>query len=217
MGMVAYYARVSREELELLKSNPDDFWQLPEMSWNLDDAVEPAASECLYIDKDWLILSWLCSPVGRAEERNQTALMRASTRRANGEPLEGEAFTAAMIEESEALGFTYTDASTLPDDPVLTAIQGRRQGDDGATIADLGAVASAFDPQEVSKLASALNALRTTELRENFDVAEMDQLGLPTDGEESELDEFLLPQVERVKALYNRALAAGQFVVVVIS
>ena len=216
--MVAYYARLSAEELDVLKSNPDQFWEVGEMSWNLDDPVESTASECLYVDKDWLVLSWLCSPLGRAEERNQTALIKVVQRRESGENLDdNNAFKAALKHECEALGFPYVDFDTQPKDAVLTAIQGRRQDDDGPIIADLGTIASAFDPQEVKTLADALAGLNESELRKQFDVNEMDLLGLPTDGEESELEEFILPQLARVRALYDRAVCAGQHVVVVIS
>lgn len=216
--MAAYYARVSAEDLEELKSNPDQFWDVGEMSWNLDAPVETAASECLYVDKDWLVLSWLCSPLGRAEERHQTALIKVMQRRESGENLDdNSAFKAAIKQECEALGFPYVDFDAQPKDLVLTAIQGRRQGDDGPIIADLGAVASAFDPQEAKTLADALAGLSESELHRQFDVNEMKVLDLPTDGDESELDEFILPQLARVQALYDRAVRAGQHVVVVIS
>lgn len=211
MSVVASYARVSEADLSALEVDPDRFWQLSEMDWSLAKAADAGASERLYIDKDWQVLSWLCSDVGRAEERYQAALM-------NVDPSIGaDGFKMALAQEVEAMGYEYVDPRDLPNDPVLTALQGRREGDDGATIRNLGMAAAAFRPDEVVALAAALNGLEEAWLRARFDVAEMDALAMPADCEPSELDEFYLPQIERLKALYARAAQAGQHVVVVIS
>ena len=128
----------------------------------------------------------------------------------------GESETS-LAREFEAMALPYVDPSELPSDPVLMAIQGRREGDGGLTIADLGLAASAFNPHDVQLLATALNGIEEVWLRERFDTGEMKTLDLPGDCEATELDEFYLPQLERLKALYNRAASAGQHVVVVIS
>ena len=114
------------------------------------------------------------------------------------------------------MGFPYVDPNKLSLDPALGAIQGRSD-DAGPTIPNLGVSATSFSPSEVQKLAAALNALEDAWLRERLDVREMEVLGLPADYEETELDEFYLPQLARVRALYNRATKAGQHVVVVMS
>jgi hypothetical protein len=215
MGVVAYYARMNESDVNALKLDPEQYWQLDEMPWDLTKAVDSGASECLYIDKDWQVLSWLCSARGRAEERYQAALVQMDLR-VNDEGLSGAGeFKAALAREAEAMGFPYVDPRELPADPVLKAIQGRRHGDDGPTVSNLGLAASAFSPQEVQLLATALNGLDEAWLRERFDVGEMEALALPSDCEATELDEFYLPQLERLRALYNRAASAGQHVVVV--
>jgi hypothetical protein len=102
----------------------------------------------------------------------------------------------------------------LPADPVLTAIQDRREGDDGARIDGLGTVASVFGPDEVRMLWAALAGIDETAMRYRFDTEEMEILDLPGDWDETEFDEFYFPQLQRLRALYARAAEAGQHVVV---
>jgi hypothetical protein len=79
MGIVAYYARLSADQVDALAGNPDLFWARPEMPeggvvgglkrlWVDMDWKD--SSQLLYLDKDWQILSWLCSLLGNVEERN---------------------------------------------------------------------------------------------------------------------------------------------------
>ncbi len=213
MSVVAYYARVNDTDLNAVKSDPEKFWGLNEMSWDLTKTADIGTSECLYVDKDWQVLSWLCSETGRAEERHQAALMGVDP------SIRGvDALKAALSQQLESMGCKYVDLDGLPQDPVLTAIQGRREGDAGPTIADLGLGAAAvFDPNEVKRLAAALNDLDEAWLRGRFDVAEMEALCMGGDYEATELDEFYLPQLKRLQTLYNRAVNARQHVVVVIS
>jgi hypothetical protein len=211
MSVVASYARMMRDEVETLRVDPGHYWRLAEMPRDLTRIVDVGASERLYLDKEWQVLSWLCSPRGRAEERKQAALIRVP-RRAD---LSQAEFEAALARELEAMGFPPVDPLELGEDPVLTAIRGRRKADGEPSVANLGLASATFAPDEVQLLATALNSLEEVWLRERFDVGEMDVLGLPTDGEATELDEFCLPQLERLKALYNRAARARQHVVVV--
>ena len=211
MSVIASYARVSQADLEALKADPERFWRLREMDRDLGNAANVEASERLDIDKDWVVLSWLCSDVGRAEERYQAALMNVDT------SLDDDRFKTALAREAAAMGFEYIDPRDLPDEPLLTALQGRREGDCGPTVSGLGMAAADLQPDEVVVLAAALSKLEEAWLRARFDIDEIVMLGLPADGEASELDEFYLPQLERLQALYARAAQAGQHVVVVIS
>ncbi len=217
MSIVASYLRVGAEELEAIRADPESCWDTPQMPYDLGETAGATASECLYLDKEWQILSWLCSDVGRIEERNEAAQFRVLQRRQDGESLRGEGeFETAMAEEAAAMGFTYVNAQTLPADPVLTAIQGRRGDDEGPAIENLGMAAAVFGPDEAAALAAALNGVSEAGMRERFDVSEMEVLGLPGDWEESDLDEFYIPQLERLRALYNRAASAGQHVIVIL-
>src|SRR5262245_31629555 len=179
MSVVASYARMSGNEVETLKVDADQFWRIQEMPRNLGERVDAAASEPLDVDKDWQVLSWLCSPVGRAEERREAALIRVAQRR--GEDFSAEALKAALRQEVEAMGFAYVDPRDLPDDLVLTAIQGRRKADERRSIANLGLAAAMFGPDEVRTLSAALDRIDEAELREVFNANEMETLDLPGD------------------------------------
>jgi Domain of unknown function (DUF1877) len=215
MGVVASYARMDAEDVEELHDDPDVFWELQER-WTSANQPDADALTFLYLDKDWENLSWLCSALGRVEARNEAAFIRVSERKFGGEDFSAAgSFQAALSEESEAMGFRYVDPDSLPDDPVLKAIQGRRKGDVGPMIDGLG-TASVWRPEEVRMLAQALDRVSESEMRERFDVGEMEVLGLPGDGEMSDLEDFILPQFRRLRALYNRAAQDDQCVVVVL-
>lgn len=211
MGIVASYARANPPEVERIRERPDAFWEIQEMPWDLSKLV-PAASERLEIDKMWENLSWLCSPLGRAEAHHMAALIHVDI----GIKDKG-AFKAALAKQVAAMGLTWVDPDTLPDDPVLSAIQGRRGENQAADIPDFGLHASVFAPEEVVELSSALDALHLNEMRDRFDVREIEAIQLGGDWEESELDEFYLPMFDRLKTFYSRAAAARQHVIVVMS
>src|SRR5690242_8635860 len=123
MGITASYARVNQADLEAIRAEPDDFWEVDEMPWDLSEAALHK-SERLEIDKMWDNLSWLCSPLGRAEAHQMAASVRV------GVGIKGkDAYKAALAQEVARMGLTWIDPETLPDDPILSAIQGRRGND----------------------------------------------------------------------------------------
>jgi hypothetical protein len=211
MSVIASYARVSTSDLERIRLEPDDFWYIEEMPWDLRE-TDPQNSERLEIDKMWDNLSWLCSPLGRAEAHHMAALVRVDMG-----IKDKDAFKAALAREVASMGLAWVDPDTLPDDPVLSAIQGRRGENQTADIADFGLNASVFTPEEVVNLSSALNAIDLDELRKRYDVREIEALRLGGDWEQSELEEFYLPTLNRLRTLYTRAASAGQNVIVVMS
>jgi hypothetical protein len=97
------------------------------------------------------------------------------------------------------------------------AICGRPDEDGGETIEGLGLGACVFSPSEVADLAKALGRLDETWLRNRYDIEEFVALNLPGDGESSEFDEFYLPTLKRLTALYDRAAEQNQHLVVVMS
>lgn len=216
MSLRASYARLTKADAEALRADPESFRQIPRMPFDLAENPNPEGSEWLNLDREWLSLSWLCSAVGRTEERNNAAFDRVMECKANGEDLSADgAFTAALVREAERLGYTYVDPDELADDPVLAALQGRRGEDKGEMIENLGISAALFSPPEVVALAEALANINEADMREAFDIEEMEALCVPNDGEESDFEDFLLPQLRALQTLYQRAALAEQFVVVV--
>jgi hypothetical protein len=216
MSTRASYARLTQADAEALRENPELFRKLRRMSFDPNENPAPDESEWLNLDREWLTLSWLCSAVGRAEERNEVALAEVLACKADGEDLSADgAFKAALTREAQRLGFSYIDPADMADDPVLSAIQGRRARDEGETIENLGMSAALFSPAEVRALANALASIQEDDMREVFDIEEMEMLGLPNDGEDSDFEEFYLPQLRRLQTLYARAVQAEQFIAVV--
>jgi Domain of unknown function (DUF1877) len=215
MSLRASYARLTKADAEALRADPEFFRKIPRMPFDLTENPTPNNSEWLNLDREWLSLSWLCSPVGRAEERNNAAFDRVMDCKANGEDLSADgAFKAALVREAERIGYTYVDPDEMADDPVLAALQGRRGEDKGETIENLGISSALFSPTEVVALAEALANVREADMREAFDIEEMEALYVPNDGEESDFEEFFLPQLRALQTLYARAARAEQYVVV---
>lgn len=216
MSLRASYARLTKADAEALRADPALFRKIPRMPFDLSDNPTPNDSEWLNLDREWLSLSFLCSAVGRAEERNNAAFDRVMDCKASGEDLSADgALRAALVREAEKLGYTYVDPEELADDPVLNAIQGRRGEDEGDIIENLGGGATLFSPAEVVALAEALANINEADMRDAFDIEEMEALYIPNDGDESDLEEFLLPQLRALQTLYERAARAEQYVVVV--
>jgi hypothetical protein len=215
MSLRASYARLAKADAEALRADPELFRKIPRMPFDLSDNPNPHGSEWLNLDREWLSLSFLCSAVGRAEERNNAAFDRVMDCKASGEDLSADgAFKAALVREAEKLGYTYVDPEELADDPVLHAIQGRRGEDEGDVIENLGGGATLFSPTEVAALAEALANVRQADMRDAFDIEEMEALFIPNDGAESDLEAFVLPQLRALQTLYARAARAEQYVVV---
>lgn len=212
MSIVATYARLPASEVGGLQSNPESFWELDVMNKGVESEERKSASESLYLDKGWQLLSWLCSDLGRME-----AIHNAAIHHVDFDIEDPEKFKSAIRIAAKNMGLEYTDPSDFSVDPVLLAIQGAREDGDGLVIPELGYGATVFDWDKVKKLNTALNKVTQSSIRARFNVVEMEALYMPGDWVETELEEFLLPQFQRLKELYNRAEVAEQSVVVVLS
>jgi hypothetical protein len=78
----------------------------------------------LFIDKDWRALSWLLSAKAR-EEQKYEAVQFAVMRTPGAKNLHGPAWDDAKLRKALELGFELVDTKLMPDDPALTAIEGR--------------------------------------------------------------------------------------------
>jgi hypothetical protein len=210
MSVVSYHARVTEGFLEALRTNPDLFWELPKNTG-------PAEEELLFIDKDWMAISWLLSPKAREEQKHEAAMFAVSRRERRGEKLEGPAWRAAKAEEAAKLGVELVDTKLMPDDPALTAIQGRGPIDE--RLANVGYGGRVFTPTEVADLTAALDHITETDVRANYDPRVMEDFDVAgilwTEEEPDVLETILVPIFIGLKAFYGRAARAGQYVLVV--
>jgi hypothetical protein len=188
MSIVSYHARVGENLLEGLRTNADQFWNLPE------DAG-PAEAELLFIDKDWSALSWLLSSKAREECKHDAVQLAVTLGKPGAEKLDNLAWDAAKAREASKLGIELVDTKSMADEPALIAIEGRGSRD--ARLAHLGYGGRVFLPMEVSNL--------------SFDVAGFAWTKEPPDV----LDTILIPIFNRLKAFFRRATLAGQYVLVV--
>lgn len=211
MSIVSYHARVDESLLDALPTNPDLFRTLPEKAG-------PAEAELLYIDKDWWALSWLLSAKAREEQKHEAVIFAVARHESDAENRDKAAWEAAKAREAAKLGVELVDTQLMPDDPALIAIQGRGPRD--ARLAEVSYYGGrAIPPAEVASLSAALNRITAADLRAQFDPRTMEDLGVAgilwTEEEPDVLDTILIPIFDSLKALYDRAARAGQYVLVV--
>ena len=210
MSIVSYHARVDESLLGALQANPDLFWELPQKAG-------PAEAELLYIDKDWRALSWLLSAKAREEQKQEAVefarMWIESKPKIFGRPSE----PSARVRKTAELVIEWVDTKLMPDDPVLTAIEGRGPRD--ARLAEIGYGGRVFSPAEVADLSAALDNITDGDLRAHFDPQVMEDFDVAgflwTEEEPDVLDAILIPVFNCLRAFYDRAARAGQYVLVV--
>ncbi len=210
MSIVSYHARVSESLLGALQANPDLFWALPKKAG-------PDEAELFFIDKDWQALSWLLSAKAREKQKHEAVMFALALRERGREKLDRVARDAAKAQEAAKLGVEPADTELMQDDPALIAIQGR--GPIDARLAELGYGGRAIAPAEVATLSAALDRLTEADMRTHFDPQAMEDLDVAgilwTEEEPDVLDTILIPIFNGLKAFYDRAARAGQYVLVV--
>lgn len=207
MSIVSYHARVDESLLVALQTNPDLFWELPKNAG-------PTEAELLFIDKDWRALSWLLSAKAREEQKHEIIQFALPHMPGADKP----ARDAARAREASRRGFELVDTTLMPDDPALTAIEGRGPRD--ARLAEVSYYGGrVFTPAEVADLSAALNGITEADMRTHFDPQVMEDFDVAgfrwTEEEPDVLDAILIPIFNNLKAFYSRAARAAQYMLVV--
>ena len=192
MSLICYYVRTGEEACEVLKESPDAIFE--------DLAGFPEGTEVMDIDKAYDALTWLVSPVKRAETLHMARLVSDKD------------WPDSEARESVA----RLDAMTVDD--ALFAIEGRP----GERLEgfDLGmGAAVVFAPDRVRSLAAVVSALDEDALRRSADFPMMDEHDVQPSGwlEEGDeiLSDYILPALRRLKAFYEAASRLNQTVLVV--
>ena len=207
MSLVAYFARMSREQIEHCADNPDALF-----------SGGDEAAEVIDLDKAYEPLAWLLCPLKRAEQ-DYTALLHAEMMAPPPKPsLLGRLFgRKSAFEPSKALAQKGKAADATQLDPLLIAIEGRSESRDDRFDPGTGP-AAVFSPSEVARLAAALGAVGPDALRAHYDPELMDHmLVFPEhwreEGEEL-LSEYVTPNLARLQQFYRAAAEQEQHVLV---
>ena len=210
MSIVSYHARVGESLLGSLQANPDLFWELPQKAG-------PAEAELLYIDKDWRALSWLLSAKAREEQKQEAVQFARMWTESSAGKFGRSPAPSAKVQKAAALVIEWVDTKRMPDDPALTAIEGRGPSD--PRLAEIGYGGRVFAPAEVAALSAALDNITDGDLRAHFDPQVMEDFDVAgilwTEEEPDVLDAILIPVFNGLRAFYDRAARAGQYVLVV--
>jgi len=118
MSIVSYHARVDESFLGTLQTNPDLFWELPKKAG-------PAEAELLFIDKDWRALSWLLSAKAREEQKQEAVQFARMWATSSVGKFGRSPGPSARVQKTAELVIELVDTKLMPDDPALTAIEGR--------------------------------------------------------------------------------------------
>jgi hypothetical protein len=210
MSIVSYHARVGESFLGALQTNPDLFWELPQKAG-------PAEAELFFIDKDWRALSWLLSAKGREEQKQEAVEFARRWTTSSGGKFGRFSAPSAKVQKTAGMVIDMVDTKLMPDDPALTAIEGRGPRD--ARLAEIGYGGRVFAPAEVADLSAALDTITDGDLRAHFDPQVMEDFDVAgilwTEEEPDVLDVILLPVFNSLRAFYGRAARAAQYVLVV--
>lgn len=214
MSVIAYYVHLTAEQMQQARSAPEQLWQISENP-------KSAGAELFDMDKDYQVIPWLLSEKKREERKGEVAQTAAMMRK-DIPPRDNEAFKKALAEERARLGVTV-DLSALykmPDDPVVTAIEGlgtEDQRDEAITFGMGGA--RVFLPAEVKSLSEQIQKIQPSDLRRHFNRKEMavwDVGGIGWLEEDDEvLDKALIPVFKRFQQFYKRAADADHYVLVI--
>ena len=194
MSVVATYVRLSPEQLELAAAED------PKVVLDLGrEGNDPAyqGTETLYFDKGYRSIAWLLSPLARAEDDHLARLIES--------PDELEAARARVA----AIGAMHVD-------PAFEALYGDRSHVDERF--DIG-----LDPpavmswEKVRTLSAVLDGISSADLEGRLDRGEMIRVGMNYADEDDLMDDYILPNFERLQAFYREAAAQGQVVMVVFS
>lgn len=208
MGIVAYYLDVDAKQLAALKENPA-------LVWNIRSDPRFAKATIIDVDKDWQILSWLASPVKRAEQCHETAWYEAD--RNGGDQATPEKFEEMTAAAAKKLG---CPADKQESDTLLKAIEGRGSEKQREPALNFGlGGARVFRPEEVKLIAVSFSRFDPATLRRNFNRKEMARFnvgGMDWNTESDRvLDEFLVPAFRQVSSFYQRAARLNHHVLVI--
>ena len=207
MSLVAYFARMSRNQIERCAENPDALF-----SASVEDV------EVIDIDKAYEPLAWLLSPCKRAEQ-DYTALLHAELAAPPTQPsLLGRLLgRKAEFQPSQALAQKGAATDAIPLDPLLIAIEGRSESRDDRFDPGTGP-AAVLAPNEVTRLSAALGSVCPETLPAHYEPEIMDRmLVFPEhwreEGDEL-LSEYIAPSLARLQQFYRAANEQEQYVLV---
>ncbi len=210
MSIVAYYARLSAEQIERCANDPS----------TLADGSAPGI-EVIDIDRAYEPMAWLLSPCKRAEQDYQALLLDEMARKPAPPSLIGRIAgifrIRAAFEPSATLNAKAAAADVVQLDPVLRAIEGRSETRDARFDFGLGD-AAVFNPDEVAALSAALHSLVPGSLEEHYRPAEMDRSRVFPEYWEEEgrelMEDYVIPSLARLQAFYRAAESEKQHVLV---
>lgn len=191
MSVVATYVRLSPAQLERAALHPDVIHLLG------GEEGHPlfGGAGTLYFDKAYQPIAWLLSPLARAQADHTDRLI--------GNPNEPDEAARGRVAAMKA----------MPIDPAWEALHGDRSHVDARF--DIGLDPPAvMSPDKVRMLSEVLDKISRADLERYFDLAEMDRLDLCYLDEEDVMDEYILPEFERLQAFYRAAAANDQIVMV---
>jgi hypothetical protein len=214
MSIIFYYLHLDDAQLAAVREEPA-------LVWSLDSDPRFRTAKLTDIDKDYDIIAWLLSPKKRNEQTRQVASYKVFDieRQSNVTYTKAE-FLRLVDEELMKLGASLEDPAELAADHVLEALEGRGTEDQREPKVNFGlGDARLFRPAEVARAAAALSSIDATDLRKSFDrtvMAKFDVGGVGwLDENDSVLDEFLVPQFNKIQRFYIEAEKLGHNVLVI--
>jgi hypothetical protein len=190
LSIVANYARLGASQISewVASADADPHSSIAGLS----------GAEAIDVDQSWGPMAWLASSTKRMEDEHNWRVM--------SEPDLDDTFIAESI--------ARLDAAEV--DLPLVAIEGRSETRLDEIDFGMGSPA-VFHPAEVQRLSAALIGLPDSTLKSALDPELMDEMQVfPGHWEEEAdlLDEYILPNLRKLRDFYKAAADSGQVVVV---
>jgi hypothetical protein len=207
LSIVANYARLSAAQLSQWIDAPSQ--EPEEFVRQLSDA------ESMDIDQAWGPMAWLISGTKRLEDEHNWRVMHDPSFVDPKPGLMGRLLGKKIgLPKAVVDSLAKLDAAEI--DPPLVAIEGRAERHEERLDFGMGG-AAIFHPDQVEALSRSLNSISPNQLRTNLDPERMDELGVfpghwVEEGQEL-MEEYILPNLARLKTFYQSAASLRQCVV----
>jgi len=212
MSIVAYYGRVSEDQLAACIADPQKLAS--------GSVADLPGAEVVDIDRAWEPLAWLVSPRKRIEQEHNALVLEQLVQQVRSPKKPSLGSRIAKVFRGKPKPKAKQHAAREIESPLdlpLVAIEGRTEARVERLDFGMGA-AAVFDPKQVADLSAALGAVTVQAIEQTYKPELMDEMRVfpeywVEEGREL-LDNYILANLKKLQNFYSAAAASRQLVVI---
>lgn len=218
MSIVAYYARMSVEQLSACVAEPQKL--------ESGSVTDLPGAQVIDVDRSWEPMAWLVSPRKRIEQEHNALVMSEMMSETRPTPPSRGSLIVNIFrkqpkqkpqEPSAAIKESLRRTDETPLDLPLVAIEGRTEGREESLNFGMGG-AAIFSPEQVTALHTAIAAITPQTIDQQYQPELMDQMGVFPEHWVEEgrdlIDNYIIPNFKKLQTFYSMAAQSGQTVIV---